>query len=99
MKKTGGKKAGRDASGSTKGGGRIVRDSYTIPSKEHKRLKDIQERCLNHAVHVYKSEILRAGLKVLDSLPDDQLLNVLKNISRLKSGRPKAAVGKKKASK
>lgn len=76
---------------------RIVRDSYTIPSNEHRRLKELQQKCLQHAIHVYKSELIRAGLKALLSLPDARLLEVVKSVSRVKSGRPSTrANGEKK---
>jgi hypothetical protein len=78
-----GGKAAQDA-GKTK----VVRDSFTMPDWDYEKLAELKRRCLNGGVHVKKSELLRAGLKMLESLPERQLLAVVAQVETVKTGRP-----------
>ncbi|HEV2717794.1 MAG TPA: hypothetical protein VGU64_21190, partial [Terriglobales bacterium] len=56
----------------------------------------LKERCIGLGVAVKKSELLRAGLAVLDRLADERLAEVIAKVERVKTGRPP---GKKKRKK
>ena len=70
-----------------------VRDSFMILSDECALLGALKQRSLSRAHPVKKSELLRAGIKLLAALSDTALLRALKNVSVIKTGRPKAKKG------
>ncbi|MHB1238126.1 MAG: hypothetical protein ACYCY7_11265 [Gallionella sp.] len=68
---------------------KVVRDSFTMPQNEYQQIAEIKAICLKAKVHVKKSEVLRAGLKVLSELDPARLTLVLKSLEKIKTGRPK----------
>lgn len=68
---------------------KIVRDSFTMPQSEYKKIADIKETCLKSGIHVKKSEVLRAGLQALCEKNDAQMKQSLKNLEKIRTGRPK----------
>ena len=68
--------------------GRVIRDSFTMPESDHSLISTIKERCLNAGVNANKSEIIRAGLNALAEMSDGDLLEVVQNLSKVKTGRP-----------
>lgn len=68
---------------------KVVRDSFTMPQIEYQKIAEIKAICLKAKLHVKKSEVLRAGLKVLAKLNAAQLKNVLNDLEKVKTGRPK----------
>jgi hypothetical protein len=68
--------------------GKVIRDSFTIPTNEYELITRIKKRCMRAGVSANKSEILRAGLAVLEAIPDKELANVFENLARVKTGRP-----------
>jgi hypothetical protein len=73
---------------------KLVRDSFTMPSDEYAVLAQLKQRALAAAHPVKKSELLRAGIKLLAGLTGAALMVALKNVPAIKTGRPK---GKKSA--
>ena len=69
---------------------KLVRDSFTIPKDEYTVLDTLKDRATALAHPVKKSELLRAGLKVLAGLSDSALLSALQAVPSIKTGRPKA---------
>lgn len=69
---------------------KLVRDSFTIPKDEYAVIDTLKERATALAQPVKKSEILRAGLKVLAGLSDNALRSALQAVPSIKTGRPKA---------
>ena len=67
-----------------------VRDSFTIPKDEYAVLDTLKDRATALAHPVMKSELLRAGLKVLAGLSDSALRSALEAVPSIKTGRPKA---------
>jgi hypothetical protein len=67
---------------------KLVRDSFTIPAAEYAVLAELKQRALANAHPAKKSELLRAGIKLLASLSDKALLTVLQDIPAIKTGRP-----------
>jgi len=68
---------------------KVVRDSFTMPQSEYQKIAEIKAACLKAKMHVKKSEVLRAGLKVLAELNASRLKLVLKGLEKIKTGRPK----------
>ena len=69
---------------------KLVRDSFTIPKDEYAVLEELKQRALRSGRAAKKSEILRAGIAVLNAMSDSVLLAALSVVPSLKTGRPKA---------
>lgn len=67
---------------------KVIRDTFTMPSEDYDLIAVIQERCLQSAINVTRSEIVRAGLRMLGNLNDEKLTQALKAVEKIKSGRP-----------
>ena len=67
---------------------RVVRDTFTFPENEYVLISQIQDRCLQLATMANKSEILRAGLKSLSDMSDEELLKIFSELPKIKPGRP-----------
>jgi len=67
---------------------KVVRDSFTMPEGDYDKLAALKARCLTAGVHVKKSELLRAGLQVLETLPAKKLLAIIAGVENVKTGRP-----------
>ena len=67
---------------------KVVRDAFTMPSGDHALFAEIQKRCLSMGLITTKSEIVRAGLKFFSDLDDIKLQKIIKDIPKLKTGRP-----------
>lgn len=68
---------------------KMVRDSFTFPETEHKRLVEMKKRLIALGMEVKKGELVRAGLEMLASLDNLQLANAVADVEKLKTGRPK----------
>ena len=68
---------------------KVVRDSFTLPQDDYARIGQLKESCVRLGLHVKKSELLRAGLRLLGELPPDRLKQVMDGIEKVKTGRPK----------
>jgi len=67
---------------------KLVRDSFTIPKAEYEVLDVLKQRAVVLACPAKKSELLRAGIKILESLPDAAYLTALAQVPVVKTGRP-----------
>lgn len=72
---------------------KLVRDSFTIPAGEYAQLAALKQRALKAAYPAKKSELLRAGIRLLAALPDKDLLAALQALPAIKTGRPKGKKG------
>lgn len=68
---------------------KVVRDSFTMPDSEYQSISAIKEICLQAGMHVKKSEVLRAGLKLLAKLSNVQLKRAMHDLEKIKTGRPR----------
>lgn len=68
---------------------KMVRDSFTFPEIEHKRLVEMKRRLIALGIEVKKGELVRAGLELLAALENQKLLNAVAGVEKLKTGRPK----------
>ena len=64
---------------------KMVRDSFTMPKAEYAALDELKQRGALLGCPLKKSQLLRAGVKLLAALPDARLLAALAEISSLKS--------------
>ncbi len=69
---------------------KMVRDSFTIPKDEYAVIESLKQRSGKLSQTAKKSELLRAGLKLLSGLSDAALLQALQAVPSIKTGRPKA---------
>ena len=67
---------------------KLVRDSFTIPKAEYVALDELKLRAAALVRPAKKSELLRAGIKILDSLSDAAYLAALAQVPTIKTGRP-----------
>src|SRR3989338_4754290 len=51
----------------------MVRDSFSMPKTKYRKIAEIKEACLKAGLHVKKSAVLLAGLKVLGEMNAAQL--------------------------
>jgi hypothetical protein len=70
---------------------KVVRDSFTMPKSDYTRLASLKQKCLTNGVHIKKSELLRAGLLMLEAASDKNLLAAVKSVETIKTGRPAKA--------
>lgn len=67
---------------------KVVRDTFTMPPHDYQRIAEIQKEGLQSAIQVNKSEVIRAGLIVLQELSSQKRLQVLESVEKIKPGRP-----------
>ncbi len=68
---------------------KVVRDSFTMPQADYDIIAELKQKALKSGLHVKKSELLRAGLRVLSKLSPAQLKQTVTNLEKIKTGRPK----------
>lgn len=67
---------------------KVVRDSFTMPKSDYEKIAGLKQKCLDAGVAVKKSELLRAGLLLLEGIPIDRLLEAIAAVETVKTGRP-----------
>ena len=67
---------------------KLIRDTFSMPDSDYQLIAEILDRSPAMAARSTKSEIIRAGLKVLHHMDDEHLREVLNQVQRLKTGRP-----------
>ena len=67
---------------------KLVRDSFTFPKDEYQAIAGLKQKALSLQHSAKKSEILRAGLMLLNGLNDKAFLAALAKVPALKTGRP-----------
>ncbi len=68
---------------------KIVRDTFTIPEGDYALIAKVKKDCMKAGVEANKSEIVRAGLKLLAGMNQANLKQALGAVERLTPGRPK----------
>jgi hypothetical protein len=68
---------------------KVVRDSFTMPQADYDLIAVLKQKALKAGLHVKKSELLRASLKVLSKLTAVQLKRAISDLEKIKTGRPK----------
>jgi hypothetical protein len=67
---------------------KVVRDSFTMPKSDYEKIAALKQKCLDAGVSVKKSELLRAGLLLLESAASKRLLAAISAVETVKTGRP-----------
>lgn len=68
---------------------KVVRDSFTMPQEDYELITLLKKRSLNSGIEITKSEILRAGLKALKEMQEEEFLSKLSLVEKIKTGRRK----------
>lgn len=68
---------------------KMERDSFTMPKDEYAQLTLLKARLSSMGQPAKKSELLRAGVKLLAAMSDNTLKTTLAKIPVIKTGRPK----------
>lgn len=68
---------------------KMERDSFTMPKDEYAQIAALKKRLEGLGKPVKKSELLRAGLKLLSTLNDTALKTAVNTVPVIKTGRPK----------
>lgn len=69
---------------------KLVRDSFTMPKDEYAAIESLKQRLSLQGTPAKKSELLRAGLVLLNGLQDAALAKAMQAVPSLKTGRPRA---------
>jgi hypothetical protein len=67
---------------------KVVRDSFTMPKSDCAKIAALKQKCLESGMSVKKSELLQAGLLLLESAPVKRLLAAVSTVETVKTGRP-----------
>lgn len=67
---------------------KVVRDSFTMPKADYDRIASLKQKCLEAGVSVKKSELLRAGLQLLEASSEKRLVAAIAALETVKTGRP-----------
>ena len=67
---------------------KMERDSFTMPKDEYAQLTLLKARLIAMGQPAKKSELLRAGIKLLAAMSDNTLKTTLAKIPVIKTGRP-----------
>jgi len=67
---------------------KVVRDSFTMPKSDYDKIAALKLKCADSGVAVKKNELLRAGLLILATAMDEQLIAAVGAVETVKTGRP-----------
>jgi len=70
---------------------KVIRDSFSFPEHDYRKISELKKACLTAGVHTKKSEVLRAGLHLLAQLKLNELTQVIEQVEKIQTGRPSAA--------
>ncbi len=68
---------------------KVIRDTFSFPEIDYQLIGKIKALLLSNGVAATKSEIIRAGLNVLDKMSVEELKGIFGNLQKVKTGRPK----------
>ena len=67
---------------------KVVRDAYSMPVEDHELVEAARKRAGRNGLLVTKSEVVRAGLRLIAGLEDAHFIEALEAVEKLKTGRP-----------
>jgi hypothetical protein len=67
---------------------KVVRDSFTMPASDYEKIAALKRKCRDAGVSVKKSELLRAGLHLLEVASAKRFLAAVTALDAVKTGRP-----------
>lgn len=59
-----------------------------MPEEDHALIERVRHFCLKKMMVVSKSEVLRAGVQLLNKLPEKEIIELIKALPKVKTGRP-----------
>lgn len=65
-----------------------MHDSFTMPKYDYEKIAALKQKCLDAGMPVRKSELLRAGLILLEAVPIKRLLGAISAVETVKTGPP-----------
>jgi hypothetical protein len=68
---------------------KVVRDSFTMPQNDYALIGELKQKALDGGLHIKKSELLRAGLRMLTNSSAAQFKKSVVGLEKIKTGRPK----------
>lgn len=68
--------------------GKVVRNSFSMLEEESALIERVRYLCLKKMIVVNKSEVLRAGVQLLNALPENEIIARIKALPKVKAGRP-----------
>lgn len=71
-----------------KGESAIIRETFSLPPDESRRIDGLRMRAAQAGVMLNRSEVVRAGIAALAMLNDTQFSAVTNDVPKLKTGRP-----------
>lgn len=66
---------------------RVIRETFSLPPIDRNLIQTLRDRCLGAGVYVSKSELIRAGLHVLEALATQELCAAIATVERLPVGK------------
>ncbi len=69
---------------------RVIRDSFSLPATDYAIIATLRERALKAGVYANKSELVRAGLRLLQEMNEADFVSAVQRIEKIKTGRPSA---------
>lgn len=67
---------------------KVIRDSFTMPKSDYDKIAALKLKCQEAGVPIKKSELLRAGLLMLEAASPKRLLAAVSAVEQVKTGRP-----------
>ena len=67
---------------------KLVRDSFTMPQSEYDVLAQVKKSCIAAGIEIKKSDLLRIGVALLQTLDTKKINEALLKLTPLKAGRP-----------
>ncbi len=68
---------------------KVVRDSFTMPTKEYAKIAKVKNACLKAGFEIKKSELLRIGVALISDMGTEKLKSAQAKLDPIKTGRPK----------
>ena len=68
---------------------KVVRDSFTMPTKEYAKIAKVKNACLKAGFQIKKSELLRIGIALISEMEPEKLKSAQAKLEPIKTGRPK----------
>lgn len=78
--------AGKGAKAEPASAPKVVRDTFSMPEDDFLLLEKLRSRARKMDLDTNKSELVRAGLRLLAALDDAKLEGLIRNVDKLKPG-------------
>jgi hypothetical protein len=69
---------------------KVIRKNFAMPKDEYQKISEIKKTCLKTGLAVKKNEVLRAGLKALCGMTNEQLKQAMSGLGKNKGSGKKS---------